>query len=269
MSDIRFVISDVDGTLVDSDKSLADATVAAAGRLRAAGIPFTLISARPPSGIYWIAEKLDLKGPLGAFNGGTLFDADGTIRERHVVPGDLVRSLLDLYAKHPVSRWLFADGHWYATDGHEGHIAREVKSANQQPVLDADWAPLLDRVDKLVAVSDDHDLLKTIASEAKAIAGDRATIVRSQPYYLDTTARAANKGDGVTALSKMFAVPLDATAVFGDQANDVAMFRRAGFSVAMGQADDDVKAEADEVSTSNDDDGVAHAIDQFILKDCS
>ena len=76
---IRFVVSDVDGTLVRNDKSLSLGNVAAIHRLMAAGIPFSLISARPPSGMLPIIDQLDLAGPFGAFNGGTIFERDGTV----------------------------------------------------------------------------------------------------------------------------------------------------------------------------------------------
>lgn len=265
MSAIRLVISDIDGTLVRHDKSLADATVAAAHRLSDAGIAMSLISARGPQGMYWIAERIGLPGPFGAFNGGTVFDADGTVREAHRIPCDLVVPLLDLFEDAGVTRWLFADDQWLATNDTDPHTDRERKSANLEPVLGEPLAHRAGRTDKIVAVSDDHALLKRLEDQAKAIAGDRATVVRSQPYYLDITATAANKGDGIAALARAYDVPLDAVAVFGDQANDVAMFRRAGLSVAMGQADDEVKAEADEVARTNDDDGVVDAIDRFVL----
>src|SRR5438552_2663820 len=79
----RFVISDVDGTLVTHDKKLAPATIAAVARLQAAGVPFTIISARPPSGIACLIAALKPDGPTAAFNGGTIVAPDGTVIERH------------------------------------------------------------------------------------------------------------------------------------------------------------------------------------------
>jgi len=67
---IRLLVSDVDGTLVDPQKQLTDGVIAAVGRLRAAGVGFTIISARPRSGLVPIADALSLDEPIGAFNGG-------------------------------------------------------------------------------------------------------------------------------------------------------------------------------------------------------
>jgi Cof subfamily protein (haloacid dehalogenase superfamily) len=265
MSMIRLVVSDIDGTLVGKDKALSDGNAAAVQRLTQAGVAMTLISARPPSGMRWLGEKLGLPGPFGAFNGGTLFTADGTILEQHLISSAVAHEVLAHLEREPVIRWLFADGLWLATEEDADHCPREVKSANVQPVIGADFGDRINRADKIVAVSDDEALLDRIEQEIRDLVGDQATVARSQTYYLDVTAAAGNKGDGITALAKAFGVALDETVALGDQANDLPMFARAGFSVAMGQGPEKVRAAAKEVAKSNDEDGVADAIDRFIL----
>lgn len=262
---IRFVISDIDGTLVRDDKSLSSGNVAAIRRLMATGIPFGLISARPPSGILPIVELLDLAGPFGAFNGGTIFDRDGTVITAHRIEPDLAHRLYTLFSQMCATRWLFADGVWLTNAVDQSHTPREVLAAAIEPIITEDVGDRLDRADKLVAVSDDDALLTRIEVEARRIVGNRATIARSQPYYLDVTALAANKGDGIAAMAQAVGVPLDQLAVFGDQNNDLPMFARAGFSVAMGQASIKVTQAASDVAASNEDDGVADAIDRIVL----
>ena len=262
----KLLVSDVDGTLVRADKSLSEPVIAAARKLIAAGVPMTIISARPPSGMMWIAEKIGLDGPMGAFNGATLFLPDGKITAADYIDAELGGKLLTLFAERAPMHWLFADGEWLSSTANDPHIDREIKSANVQPVLGADMAARLPRADKLVAVSDDHALLKDIEDEARAIAGERATIVRSQPYYLDVTAPQGNKGDGITALAKAYGVDLADVVAIGDQFNDVAMFVRAGRAIAMGNAPDEVKAKAGETTASNDDDGVAAAVERLLAE---
>jgi len=265
MTAIRLVVSDLDGTLIRSDKSLSDGNVAAVRRLVDAGTAFGLISARPPSGMLWIAERLNLPGPFGAFNGGTLFDRDGTIRSADRIAPDLAHAVLDILIDEGVIRWLFADGDWITDRTDEIHTPREIKSAGIDPIVTQALGDRCTRVDKLVAVSDDDALLSRVEARVRAVAGDRATIARSQPYYLDITAPLANKGDGLALLAADAGVSLDAIAALGDADNDLPMFARAGFSVAMGQASDRVRDAADAVSRSNDEDGVADAIDRLLL----
>jgi Cof subfamily protein (haloacid dehalogenase superfamily) len=263
MSDIKLFVTDIDGTLTRHDKTLSDGNVAAAKRLVAAGIGMSMISARPPSGMRWIAEKIGLPGPFAAFNGGTLFNLDGTIVSAARLDDDLAAGTLELIGDR-CETWLFTGGHWYAHTGEGLHPDRERLSAGIEPDVVETFDGLARQVDKLVAVSDDSALLDAIESEAKAKYGDRANIVRSQTYYLDFTAPAANKGDGLEALAETYGIPLDAIAVAGDMDNDLPMFARAAHSYAMGQAADRVQKAASEVSTSNDDDGVAVAIGRLL-----
>jgi len=262
---IRLLVSDIDGTLVRSDKSLSDAVVDAVARVRDAGIAVSLISARPPSGMLWIADRLKLTGEIGAFNGGTLVTPDGEIVSARRLSPELAARALARIERPGITPWLFADGRWYARDPENDNLPRERLAANVDPIFDADWASLLDRADKLVGVSDDYALLAAVEAETRVALGDGATVVRSQPYYLDITAAEANKGAGISALALAYGVPLSAVAVFGDQYNDLAMFARSAISVAMGQAPDDVRAAATHVGRSNDEDGVGDAIDRFIL----
>ena len=262
---MTLVISDVDGTLVDKQKKLTPGTIAAVKRLQDAGFGFTIISARPMSGLAPIAEELALDVPIGAFNGGLIHRRGGEILCHHTVAEEVARGAIELAGAHPVDIWVFADDQWFASTDQGKHVPSERVSSNQEPVIRSDFADLLDRADKITFVSDDYALLDTLRDRIVARFDGQATIVKSQNYYLDITATAANKGDGVATLAHALGVPLDRTIVLGDQANDIAMFDRAGRAIAMGNATDEVKAKAANVTTANDADGVAHAIDHFIL----
>lgn len=267
MSDdpIRLLVCDIDGTLVRNDKSLPEQNIAAVRDLVARGIPVSLISARPPAGVEGIARALGLKGLMGAFNGGTLFEPGGRELASYKVPHTTAQGLLDLYAQPRVTTWMFAAGSWLTSDAENPHTPREVVSSGLQPVPTRDFAPWLGKVEKLVAVCDDDPVMDRIEATARDMAGVTATVSRSQDYYLDATAPQANKGEGVSAIARLLGVPLDSVAVIGDQANDVAMFRRAGLAIAMGQAHEAVRAAAHDVAASNEDAGVADAIARFIL----
>ena len=95
--------------------------------------------------------------------------------------------------------------------------------------------------------------------------GKRATAARSQPYYLDVTHPDANKGFVVTYLSRKLGIPEEEIATIGDQPNDVLMFKRSGFSIAMGNASEEVKRQASAVTDSYDNEGFAKAVERFLL----
>jgi hydroxymethylpyrimidine pyrophosphatase-like HAD family hydrolase len=120
-------------------------------------------------------------------------------------------------------------------------------------------------VAKVVGVSDDFDKVQRCEADAQAAFGDRASANRSQPYYLDVTHKEANKGAVLDFLSRHLGIPPAEIATIGDQPNDVLMFKRSGFSIAMGNASDQVKAQASAVTDSFNDEGFAKAIEGFIL----
>jgi hydroxymethylpyrimidine pyrophosphatase-like HAD family hydrolase len=95
--------------------------------------------------------------------------------------------------------------------------------------------------------------------------GAQATAIRSQSYYLDITPPGYDKGTFVETMAKRLGISTDAIATIGDMQNDLAMFRKSGLSIAMGNATDDVKKQASHVTGSNEEEGFAGAID-FVLK---
>src|SRR5262249_45740330 len=145
------------------------------------------------------------------------------------------------------------------------HVAREGWTVKFEPKVVADVGENLDQVAKIVGVSDDYDKVKRCEADAQAAFAHHATAARSQPYYLDITNKDANKGAVVEYLSSHLRVPPEEIATIGDQPNDVLMFKRSGFSIAMGNASDEVKREADATTDSYNDEGFAKAMERFIL----
>jgi len=262
---VALLVSDVDGTLLRPDKSLAQATVEAVNRLRAAGVRFTLVSARPPRGMLPLIQALNIKVPTAAFNGGAIVGARGEVLEATRLTGRDARTTLDVLLREKVETWVFADDQWLLRDPDGEYVPLERKTLGYDGVVVEDFSPYLDRVDKIVAASSDPALLARLGQTLNARIAPHALAMQSQTYYLDITHARANKGDAVSALARQVGVPLTAVAAIGDGDNDVPMFKRAGFSIAMGQASAAVRAQARHVTGSNDQDGLAQAIDQIIL----
>ena len=122
-----------------------------------------------------------------------------------------------------------------------------------------------DSAAKVVGVSDDHDAVQKAAAAARERFGDHVSASRSQPYYADVTHPDANKGGVVRYLSQTYNIPTEQIATIGDMPNDVLMFAHSGLSIAMGNASHEVQRAARRVTTTNQDEGFANAVERFIL----
>lgn len=266
MTAISLVISDVDGTLVTPDKELTPASRQAAQRLADKGIAFTVVSSRPPAGLRMLVEPLALRLPMGAFSGGALVAPDMSIVEQHFVPEAAVRRAVALLSDAGVDVWLFTPDGWLLRSADEHYIAKEKRTIRADPRVVADFDPHVAKVFKIVGSSQDFEKLAGCEKALKAAIGGEASIVRSQDYYLDVTAPGLDKGTFLEALSRHVGVAPGAVAVLGDNANDLAMFRKAGMSIAMGNATPEVKSAATFETAANTEDGFAKAIDRYIIK---
>lgn len=269
----QLVITDVDGTLVTSDKDLTDASVAAAGALRDAGIRLALTSGRPPRGMEMLVGPLALDTPIAAFNGGMFVDAQMQIDEAHTIPPEILGDVIDFLDSAGLDVWVYRGADWLLRAEDAPHVEKEASTVEFRPTVVTDFDDVLAEateggamgVAKVTGVSDDLDLVADVETKAQERFGDRVSAARSQDYYLDVTHPSANKGNVVEYLSRTYGIPSEAIAVLGDMPNDVVMFDKAGLSIAMGNAGVEVQRAATHVTASNDDDGFAAAVDRYIL----
>jgi Cof subfamily protein (haloacid dehalogenase superfamily) len=262
---IAAVLADVDGTLVTKDKRLTPRAIAAVKALQARGVLFAITSGRPPRGMRMLVEPLGMKIPMAAFNGGIVIMPDLTVVDERPLPADVSAAVIERIRSHGLYVWMYRGTNWYVTDPNAPHAARESSTVQFPPTVVPSYDPYLDRVIKIVGVSDDHDLVERCEADVQQAFGDRASAARSQPHYLDVTHPTANKGVVIERLSNHFAIPLDQVATLGDQLNDVLMFKRSGLSIAMGNADEDVQSAAHYVTASHEDEGFAKAIETIVL----
>ena len=262
---ISLVLADVDGSLVNEEKVLTTRAQNAVSLLRRAGIRFAITSGRPPLGMAMLFDPLALDTPIAGFNGGLFVTRDLTILAHKTVPVDVASQAIALIREHGLDAWVYRGNDWLITKPDAPHAAREAWTVKFQPKVVADFGDELKDVAKIVGVSDDYDKVQRCEADARAAFGQHATAARSQPYYLDITNREANKGAVVEYLSSHLNVPADEIATIGDQPNDVLMFKRSGFSIAMGNASDEVKSQADATTDSYDNEGFAKAMERHIL----
>jgi Cof subfamily protein (haloacid dehalogenase superfamily) len=264
---IKLLLADVDGTLVTQDKTLTEQAAAAAHQLREAGITLALTSGRPPRGMSMLIAPLKLEGAIAGFNGGVFVNPDLSVIESHLLDAAVARETLQLILDQGLDAWLYTETEWLIRDAKAPHVAREAWTVKfDARVVSAFTEKDLKDAVKIVGVSDDLDKVASCEKLAQQKLGERASAARSQPYYLDVTHPNANKGAVVLTLAKLDNISPEEIATIGDMPNDVLMFRKSGFSIAMGNASDEVKSQASVVTDSNQDEGFAKAVRKFILK---
>ena len=262
---IRLVISDVDGTLVTAQKELTERTRQAAHMLHENGIALAITSGRPPCGMSMLIEPLRLTTPIGAFNGGMFVQPDLTVIEQHVLPADVAGLVVKAIDARGLDAWAYQGCKWFVRRRHAPHVEREEWTVKFPPTVVPSLDAVLEGAAKIVGVSDDLEAVARCEADVRREFGDHVSASRSQPYYLDVTHPLANKGTVVRYLSETLNIPPGAIAAIGDSANDVLMFALSGLSIAMGNANPEVQRAARRVTTSNEEEGFANAVERFIL----
>src|SRR5665647_182573 len=191
---IGAVVSDVDGTLVTDEKALTERARSAVAKLQAGGIIFGVISARPPRGLLMLLEPLQITTPVIGFNGGVLTDPDMTIITEHLLTPEIARHTVDLLDMHGAQVWVFSGQDWLLRDADQPYVELEQRTVGFRPTIVEKFGSRLDTAAKIVGVSRDIALLAQCEHDAAAALAGRASVVRSQAYYLDITHPLANKG---------------------------------------------------------------------------
>jgi Cof subfamily protein (haloacid dehalogenase superfamily) len=253
---VRLAAIDLDGTLLRSDGTISPRTRRAAHAAREAGIEIVLVTARGPMSLHAIAEELGVGGLAICANGALILDLETrTIRRQRLLETDIAIELV-----HALRERL--PGISFAVE--HGDFAHEPGFAAW------DWTPppgtrvadvvelLSSPATKLILRHAEHET-DAIQRLAREVIGERLTVVASGSEAVEVTAAGVNKA---TALAEL-GVPAPEVVAFGDYRNDVPMLVWAGLGVAMGNAHAEVLAVADEVTATNDEDGVALVLERL------
>jgi Cof subfamily protein (haloacid dehalogenase superfamily) len=262
---VRLVVADVDGTLLTPEKVLTPRARAAARAIMEAGISFTITSSRPLRGLTMWIEELRLRDPIAAFNGGVLARPDLSVIRERVMSSAAAHSVIDILTEAALDVWIYTDSDWRVRSRHGPHVDHEERTVHFAPTVVSSFEGALDRVVKIVGVSDDAVVMERAVRAVQETCSEHVSASRSEPYYVDVTHPQANKGEAVSALSSLLNVPLAQIATIGDMPTDMLMFSRSGVSIAMGNASAVVQHAARFVTKSNTEEGFAIAMERFVL----
>jgi Cof subfamily protein (haloacid dehalogenase superfamily) len=263
LSPIALVISDIDGTLITSNHEVTEATRTAAEKLYGRGIVLSLASSRPPRSIVPLADSLKLQGPFAAFNGALVVKRNGEVLARSVLPAETIASVKAIADDFGIGVWLYDDVDWWAP-WRDAFVDREEHTSGFAPRIEGYAERTAQDANKLTVVGK-PDLVAQAEKRVLAELSAQVSASKSKPRFLDVTPYGIHKGTVVVRLAELLNIPTERVAVIGDGPNDVEMFRQAGVSIAMGQGVDEVKEAASFLTSSNDDEGWARGIEQYVL----
>ena len=153
---IAAVLADVDGTLVTKHKVLTPRAIKAVRELQEVGVMFAITSGRPPRGMRMLIEPLGMKVPMAAFNGGMIVLPDMTVVDERALSPDVATAVIETIRAHGLYVWIYRSTEWYITDPHAPHAEREAHTVEFTPTVVPTYDGHLDRLVKIVGVSDDH-----------------------------------------------------------------------------------------------------------------
>ncbi|MCU1309109.1 MAG: hydrolase [Candidatus Angelobacter sp.] len=262
---VRLVIADVDGTLVTQEKVLTQRAIEAVDKMRRAGIALAVTSGRPPLGMKMLVEVLQHAEFIAGFNGGVIIRPDLSVVSKKLLPAEAAEQAVQIIEQHKLDVWLYTEREWFIRDPQAPHVAREQWTVKFPPTITTSFDGLFGQVAKIVGVSDDYEAVARCEKDVQQACGTHVSAARSQPYYLDVTHPNANKGEVVTIASELLKISPEEIATIGDMPNDVLMFRKSGVSIAMGNANPEVQKSATFVTASNEEEGFAKAMEDFVL----
>ena len=263
----RAIALDLDGTLTNHDKVVTPRTRQALLKAQEQGAIIILASGRPTYGIVPVAECLELEkrgGYILSYNGGNIVNAKTGEKFFSQFLPDAVIPILYKYAKEKNHALLGYAGNEIITEMPDDQYVKEESRINKMNIRKVD--NLLDALEphptKLLMTGDPTDMIKA-EEELVEILGEKMDIFRSSPFFLELVPKGIDKAQSLLRLlSKINLTPADLMA-FGDGYNDLSMLKLAGVGVAMANAAPEVRADADYVTLSNEEDGVAEALLHF------
>jgi Cof subfamily protein (haloacid dehalogenase superfamily) len=262
---IRLLIADIDGTLVTKEKLLTPKAADAVSRLQKAGVLFGVTTGRPPKGTRMLVNSLPGLKFIAGFNGGIVVRRDFSLFKQHLLAGADAEEVARIILEHKLDVWVYTERDWFVRDPRAYRVDKEQKTVQFPPSVAPGFGGRLDHVAKIVGVSQDYDAVARCEKDLQERLGSRVSAARSQPFYVDVTHPKANKGEVVLMASEFGGIPVQEIATIGDMANDITMFKQSGVSIAMGNASPEVQKAATYVTASNEEEGFAAAVDNFIL----
>ena len=266
----KMIVLDVDGTLLTDEQTISARTRATLLKVQQMGVRVVLASGRPTHGVMPLARALELDkngGFVLSYNGAQIIHVSTGKRvfERRIDP-QFMAYLERGARKRGFTIFTYREDRIVTSDAQNAHVQHEAKLNGMRVEEAANWAEAVDFSPcKVMLVSDDEAALVGLEEHWRRRLAGVLDVLRSEDYYLEVVSESVDKSNTLTVLLEKEGIdPTDVVAI-GDGVRDVPMLQLVGLGVAMGNAQDSVKACADVVTLTNAEDGVAVALEKAIL----
>lgn len=272
---IKAICTDIDGTLLDSRRELSPRTIATVKSLKK-DMPFILASSRMPGAMRHLQEELDiLHQPMICFNGGyVLLYNEGSeapeIADSVQIPVSICSAIVEMAEGTDIHVSLYSEDLWYAPQfdkwtEKEERVTKVTANVGKLAPVIKEWQINNLGAHKVMCMGPEEE----IAEMQKALTnkfGNEIYIYYSRPTYLELAPRTISKATALELILKNnYGLGMEAVMAFGDNYNDIDMVKAAGKGIAVANAREEVKAVADEVTLMSTEDGVAVAIEKYLL----
>ena len=266
------LVLDVDGTLHNSHREISDATKNALIEAQKRGKTIAIASGRSIAGIRQTASAISLEeygGYVIAYNGTTVINCKtGECIYNQTLPADLIAPVYEEAAKLQVAIMAYRDSakEIIVAGGVTGYVAADAAASCVTIRETEQFVKELSFPINKIFVSGEPDKMKEVERILQRKFGSVLNVFRSDPYYVELLPKYTDKGVAVDKLVKYMDITKERVMCVGDSNNDLPMLRYAGMGVAMGNASDRIKEQADYVTDSNDDDGIVKVIEKFMTE---
>ncbi len=264
----KLICIDIDGTLLDDQKRLLPQVKESIRKVADKGIHIALISGRMPAGVDAVEKELGIQC-IKACNAGTYILLDNKCICAEYLPLETMKSIyINIAEKYKIPLWIFCGRAWCVT-GIDKYVERETKIIKQTPVvvdlvsLAEKWAVENIRPNKLLIAAEPQKL-KQIYHELGEYRHSGIDMAYSAVTFIEIFPRGITKGSALSAICKKLNINMEEAVAFGDQELDIPMIEAAGISIAMGNAIKELKDKADFVTKSNNEAGIAYAIENYL-----
>ena len=263
----KLIVLDLDGTLTNSKKEISSRNRETLIRIQEQGIRLVLASGRPTYGIVPLANELRMNefgGFILSYNGGEIinWETQEMIYE-NVLPNDVVPVLYECARSHQLSILTY-DGAEIVTENSLDPYVQKEAFLNKMAIRETNdfLTDITLPVAKCLIVGDAGKLIP-VESELCIRLQGKINVFRSEPYFLELVPQGIDKALSLSVLLENIGMTREEVIAIGDGYNDLSMIKFAGMGVAMGNAQEPVKKAADYITLTNDEDGVAEAIERI------